>query len=122
MVDKKTKMFHVYDGQTFILALIIISSYIVYFGIVLFTMQENSFEGVKNISATFGTIVASVIGYYFGNRPVQAASKQAEVAQGERDKYAGEFRDLYNQIDIGKKEYNELKEELENLKKQFGDR
>jgi hypothetical protein len=70
---------------TFSLALIIIAAYVVFFGVVMYqNPQDNTtYEGLKTVTATFGIIVAAVVGYYFGQRPTEAADERAREATGQ---------------------------------------
>jgi hypothetical protein len=69
---------------TFSLAIIIISAYIVFFGYVMFQNKTPGYDELKTITATFGVIVAAVVGYYFGQRPLEAAEQRAQVAAGQK--------------------------------------
>jgi hypothetical protein len=69
---------------TFILAIIIFSAYVVFFGVVMYRNQPNESDGMKTITATFGVIVAAVVGYYFGQRPSEAADQRAQEAVGQK--------------------------------------
>jgi uncharacterized membrane protein YgaE (UPF0421/DUF939 family) len=68
---------------TFALALIIISAYIIFFGVVMWQNLSPQYDGLKTITATFGIIVAAVVGYYFGQRPAEAAEQRAKEATGQ---------------------------------------
>lgn len=41
--------------------------------------SSNQFGIIEKVSATFGAIVAIVIGYYFGNKPVERLTEQVET-------------------------------------------
>ena len=47
----------------------------------------NSYEGLEKVTSTLGPIVAAIIGYYFGQRPIQRLTRDAEQAVSERDRY-----------------------------------
>jgi hypothetical protein len=64
---------------TFILAVIIVIAYVIFFGVVMH-QDQSPYEGLKTITATFGIIVATVVGYYFGQRPAEAAQQHAREA------------------------------------------
>jgi preprotein translocase subunit YajC len=75
---------------TFVLAIVIVVAYIVFFGIIINQSPDGgktgTYEGLKTITATFGLIVATVVGYYFGQRPAEAAQQRAEQATSEASK------------------------------------
>jgi len=65
--------------QTYKLAICVI---IFYFILVFLAWGHDSFyapeyKGLSLITSTIGTIVASIIGYYFGNKPVEQANQSA---------------------------------------------
>jgi hypothetical protein len=70
--------------QAFTIALIIISAYVIFFGVVMFRAPPGedgiNYEGMKDLTATFGIIVAAVVGYYFGQKNYEEAAKTAETA------------------------------------------
>lgn len=70
--------------QAFILALIIISAYVVFFAWVMVTApKQNSvfnFDGMRDLTASFGIIAAAVVGYYFGQKNLEEATKTAQIA------------------------------------------
>jgi hypothetical protein len=91
--------------QTFILALIIIVSYIVYFGwiISISTSGTPNYSGMTTLTGTFGIIAAAVVGYYFGQRNLKQAADMAQQAQGE--------------VEVKKVELeNEAKDHVDNMK------
>jgi hypothetical protein len=72
---------------TFVIAIIVIVAFLYFYGVVLSSGGSgvNAFEGIEKVSATLGPIVAAIIGYYFGQRPVQQLAEQARNAANERD-------------------------------------
>jgi len=77
------------ESQIFHLALIIIFAYVVFFAWIIASSPVNTdstgkksidYAGMSNLTATFGIIAAAVVGYYFGQRNLEQASKSAEIA------------------------------------------
>jgi hypothetical protein len=72
------------SNQAFILAVIIISSYVFFFGVIIFQAKPTgnafNYDGMKDLTATFGIIAAAVVGYYFGQKNLEEATKTAETA------------------------------------------
>jgi hypothetical protein len=68
---------------TFAIALVIIAAYVVFFAVVMYQSKATSFDDLKTITATFGIIVAAVVGYYFGQKPVESAEQRANAATGQ---------------------------------------
>ena len=100
---------------TFILALLIISAYLIFFGSIVFLHPENKFEGLQPLTATLGTIVAAVVGYYFGQRPGEQAIQSAKENKEKLiDKSYGEIADIEENLNSLKVE----KEMLEGLLKE----
>jgi len=94
---------------TFVLAIIIIVAYIVFFGTIIYQSPDGgktgAYEGLKTITATFGLIVATVVGYYFGQRPVEAAQQHALQANAK----ASEIKEsTLPQIHSGINAYNKV--------------
>jgi hypothetical protein len=71
-------------NQAFILAVIIISAYVFFFGVIIFQAKATgsawNYDGMKDLTATFGIIAAAVVGYYFGQKNLEEATKTAETA------------------------------------------
>lgn len=72
--------FTVRDRWTFGLAVGVLLRFFLFFGIALidgaFYSSPNDYSGIEKVSATIGLLPASIIGYYFGQRPVQALTEQ----------------------------------------------
>lgn len=98
------------EDYSYSLALIIISGYIVFFGIVMFQNPANNYEGLKTVAATFGTIVAAVVGYYFGQRPAEQAIKSAEESKAKlRDETMSELAEINDGLGSWKKNYEAIR-------------
>ncbi|HEY9398739.1 MAG TPA: hypothetical protein VIP29_02445 [Nitrososphaeraceae archaeon] len=72
------------SNQAFSLAVIIISAYVFFFGVIVFQARPDgtgfNYNGMKDLTATFGIIAAAVVGYYFGQKNLEEATKTAETA------------------------------------------
>jgi Na+/glutamate symporter len=101
---------------TFALAIIIIGAYVVFFAVVMYQNPTNNYEGVKTITATFGVVVASVVGYYFGQKPAEAAQLRAEEA---RNTLKSDDKNTVEEIEKVKDRVTKLKVELLNLAQQL---
>lgn len=87
----------------FIIALIVIVSFFLIFGLTLFILSEQMLE---KVAALLSGIVMAVIGYYFGQRQSEAMSEQAKDASKQRDQL--------------QKERDEIMAKEEELKKKIG--
>jgi hypothetical protein len=120
--------------QTFVLAIVVIGAFLIFYGITLvyslimphICQNCNSYEGLEKVTSTLGPIVAAIIGYYFGQRPIQRLARDAQQAASERDKYRRDYAETLD-TDITKTEkiqryeeqINSLKIQLESLKSQL---
>ena len=89
--------------QVFAIALIVIVSFFLIFGLTLFILSEQMLE---KVAALLSGIVMAVIGYYFGQRQSEAMSEQAKDASKQRDQL--------------QKERDEIMAKEEELKKKVG--
>jgi hypothetical protein len=55
----------------------------------MYQTPSHSIDDLKTITATFGTIVAGIVGYYFGQRPTEQATKSAQENRTKRQAEAG---------------------------------
>lgn len=118
--------------MTWILAIIIISAYIVFFGWIISTAPITTdttvrnvtkitidYSGMESLTATFGIIVAAIVGYYFGQRNLEKAANIAqnatEIAKEAKDdaevkkiNLKNEKRDYVNEVDMGVPLYKEI--------------
>lgn len=108
----------------FVIAVVVIIAFIVFYAAIVF---GNSTLTVEQIGATFGNIVASIIGYYFGQRPVRSLTRQLERTSGERevyrderDTYKGNLMEATSKTDLAEQRLNLMERELENIKSELG--
>ena len=120
MSETKTDSFR--TTLTFILAIVVIGAFLLYYGLVLgFYLYSqpssdsptSSFEGLEKVTATLGPIVAAIIGYYFGQRPIQEIS-------GQRDMFKAQAFDLLSKTDIDRNLYEKLNSIIETNKRVLG--
>lgn len=87
-------------SDAFLIALAIIIPFIIITVWLVGTHDTNSF---KEISSVWGVWVGSVLGYYFGSRPVDALSRRVQDVLGEldinRDEYEAELNEQDSLID-----------------------
>ena len=106
---KNIEKFHEFPYQAFILALLIISAYLLFFGIIIFLDKDKDYEGLKILSSTLGILAAGVVGYYFGNKPLQEATQDAKTS---RSLLKRENVQEISEIDEGIKYYKKLMDNL----------
>lgn len=82
----------------FVVALIVVCAYIVFYGIVL--AHDSDYSGLEKVSATFGSLVAAVIGYYFGQRPVQSLTRQVEQISSQKQEERNNAVNIYSVADM----------------------
>lgn len=94
--------------QAFILAVVIIFSYVIFFGSIIYQAKwvNNAFnyDGMKDLTATFGIIAAAVVGYYFGQKNLEQATKTAETMSKAATRAEGEAKRKKVQLKKEKRE------------------
>jgi hypothetical protein len=72
------------DKWTYLLAVGVLIGFFFYFGVALFEgavfSSPNDYSGIEKVAASMGLLPASIVGYYFGQRPVQSLIEQVEEA------------------------------------------
>jgi len=111
----------------FTLAIILIGGFLFFYGIALFDAPKNAttgatdYSGLDKVAASLGGIVAAVVGYYFGQRPVSALAKQASDAKEETKSVKKKAAETLGESDAAKEKVNQMSEELDNIKKLLGE-
>ena len=70
------------EHYSFVIALIVVIPFMIFFGVVLLVFKDAAL--LEKMTALLSGLVAAVIGYYFGQRPVQELSNQVKTAQQEK--------------------------------------
>jgi hypothetical protein len=106
--------------------MVVIGAFLIFYGITLI-YERNSpnicnncqpYAGLDKVTSTLGPIVAAIIGYYFGQRPVQALQEQARDT---RNVARDNATDVLSQIINGQKTYDQIIKELESIKGGIGE-
>lgn len=110
--------------QTFVLAIVVIGAFLIFYGITLvytlITPQTcNSYEGLEKVTSTLGPIVAAIIGYYFGQRPIQRLVRDAQQAASERDKYRKGYAETLDTEIVKTEKIQQYEEQIRSLKTQL---
>ena len=74
---------------TFRLAIIILAAFFAFYGLALLSgifSSPDYYSGVEKVASTLGPIAAGVIGYYFGQRPVQSLTEQVQEVAIKKEK------------------------------------
>ena len=96
----------------FVLAIIVIIGFLVFYGLTLIN-STNDYSGLEKVSSTLGPIVAAIIGYYFGQRPIQDISQQAQQTKA---LYNNAQSEDINTLDEMQKKYEDQIEKIKDLK------
>jgi hypothetical protein len=102
------------------LALIILAAFFAFYGIALvsgiFFSSPDDFSGIEKVSATLGPLAGGVIGYYFGQRPVQSLTEQVQEVAIEKEKAKVGLEETSEQtseqIGIANEQIQDLREQL----------
>lgn len=105
------------EHYTFGIALIVVISYMIFFGVVLIVFKDMVM--LEKMTALLSGLVAAVVGYYFGQRPVQELSNQVKTAQQEKYDEKKEKETTKNQYKGSKEMMAEILEDYDNQKKQI---
>ena len=89
----------------FSLALIIIIVFLIDYSLIAYSDRDKEYAGLEKVTSTLGPIVAPVVGYYFGQKPTQTLSEQAQAARNERDQFKRDLTELLTaQAELGQKD------------------
>ncbi|GEM_PF-3449695 len=104
------------DKWTYRLAVMVMLAFFVFFGIALIAgvlSDPKDYDGVEKVASTLGAIAAAVIGYYFGQRPVQNLAEQVKEASSDRDRAQSGLIKSGNAISDYEREIEKLKRKLQ---------
>ena len=110
---------NILDKYAFVIALIVITAFLLYFGLMIFVDGAPDYNGLKTVSATLGNIVAAIIGYYFGQRPIRKLAMDAEAAASERDLFRQDSAENLDSAEKKAQEIEEYKTQLKDMTQQL---
>ncbi len=97
----------------FALAGLVISAFIVFYYMDL--SRNLATTSLETIGSTFGNIVAVIIGYYFGQRPVHQLTREIETVASEKQSTKDEFFQTYDIAQSNESEIDLLREKVMKL-------
>ncbi len=99
--------------RTFRLAVGIFIVFFALYGFALITgiifSSPDDYSGVEKVASTLGPIVATIIGFYFGQRPVGELADKLKNTEGDAAKSVKTYDESYEKI---RNENNALKETI----------
>jgi len=125
MSDESSMSFRhkiIQESFAFAIGLVVVLPFMIFFGVVLIVLQDIVL--LEKMTALLGGLVALIIGYYFGQRPLRELSKQVKEAEVEiatkKQQFHGAKEDalsLSDDFDILKKELDEIRKLTEEVSK-----
>ena len=103
------------EMSTFYLAIIVIGLFFIFYGVTLFAgviSLPTDYSGIEKVSSTLGLIVATVVGFYFGQRPVQSLTEQIREGAVREERAKASFGSSYEQIGIDNDQIQDLMDQL----------
>jgi hypothetical protein len=100
---------------TYRLAIIILAVFFAFYGLALVSgivTSPDNYSGVEKVASTLGPLSAAVIGYYFGQRPVQSLTEQVQKVAAERQEAKANLDETYEQTGIDNDQIEDLKGQL----------
>jgi hypothetical protein len=97
------------------LAVMILLAFFGFYGLALLSgifSSPDDYSGVEKVASTLGPIAASVIGYYFGQRPVQALTEQVQKAAAEGQEARAGLREAGDQTGIDNQQIRDLRDQI----------
>lgn len=104
------------DYFQFILALVIVVPFVIYIG--LFQLS-NMTQQAKDVLSMMGAFVGTIVGFYFGQKPVQNLTKQVQQESSEKTKFRSGLADSSSKVDDTLEENKKLKQDITNLSNQI---
>ena len=101
---------------TFMLAIIVITAFFILYASALVSgilASPKDYSGIEMFASTLGPIVATVIGFYFGQRPVQSLAEQVQDVAAKKEKVRETLEDVSDKTAQQKSEINEQIQDLE---------
>lgn len=103
------------ERRTFLLALIVMALFFSFYGITLFigiSSTPRSYSGVEIVASTLGPTAAIVVGYYFGQRPVESLTGQVRESALREERAKASFGSSYEQTGIDNDQIQDLMDQL----------
>src|SRR5215210_8901690 len=104
------------DKWTYLLAGGVLIGFFFFFGVALFEgavfSSPNDYSGIEKVAATIGLLPASIIGYYFGQRPVQGLTEQVTSVTSTRDQARVGIMESLNIVNNYEQEISRLRERI----------
>lgn len=103
------------EMSTFYLAIIVIGLFFIFYGVTLFAgiiSLPTDYSGIEKVSSTLGLIVATVVGFYFGQRPVQSLTEQIREGAVREERAKASFGSSYEQTGIDNDQIQDLMDQL----------
>lgn len=107
---KRTEHQTLKEHYSFIIALVVIIPFMTFFGVVLLYLQN--MEMLEKLTALLSGFVAAVLGYFFGQRPVQELARQVSRAEEEKEEIEGDAEDEGAKLNRLIKENRKLEKEI----------
>ena len=79
------------DKYQFVIAMTIIVPFISFIGIFYWNDMTSQ---AKDILTTLGALVGTIVGFYFGQRPIQSLTQQVSEAKSETEKTKGNLKEM----------------------------
>ena len=78
----------------------------------IFFSSPHDYSGVEKVASTLGPISAAVIGYYFGQRPIQSLTEQAQKAAAGEQEAMANLDETHEQTGIDNEQIQDLLEQV----------
>ncbi|MCV0366366.1 MAG: putative manganese transporter [Nitrosopumilus sp.] len=106
------------DWFQFIIAMVVVVSFTIFEGMVIWGNPKFD-ESFQIISMT-APFVGTIIGFYFGQRPVQTLTNEVSKANTAKNDLGREYGDTLEKTYSAQEELKQVKKDMENLKRLFG--
>ncbi|QQG48229.1 MAG: hypothetical protein HY247_05580 [archaeon] len=116
------KRVHHDSAYQFIIGIALITAFILFYGDVLFSNVGTTSlsASLEAVTSTFGTLVAAVVAFYFGQRPTQTLAQQVQDLTGEREGFKTAATNALGTFRSTEQVVQTTQEQLETIKKMLG--
>jgi PDZ domain-containing secreted protein len=114
------------------LAIIILAAFFSFYCLALLSgifSSPDDYSGVEKVTSTLGPITATVIGYYFGQRPVQSLTEQVQKVAVKRQEAKEGLEQADEQTGVDNQQIQDLTDQvrtrdkiIEHLIKEIGEK